>query len=127
MRNGMFLRASYTGQRAEDKTTGADLTNSPKHMVQTSFAFPILKRRSSLALQARYMSERLTFNRNETDDVYLTDVTFNTGKLWPLYDVSFGVKNIFDHDYGDPGGAEHTQDEIPQDGRTFFVLLRHRF
>ncbi len=127
MRNGLFLRASYTGQQVEDRSTGADLTNSPEHMVQTSFAFPVLKRRSSLALQARYMSKRLTFNRNDTDDVYLTDVTFNTGKLWPLYDVSVGIRNLFDHDYGDPGGAEHTQDVIPQDGRTFFILFRHRF
>ncbi len=44
-----------------------------------------------------------------------------------MYDVSIGVRNLFDHDYGDPGGAEHTQDQIPQDGRTFYILFGHHF
>ncbi|MFQ5878511.1 MAG: TonB-dependent receptor plug domain-containing protein [Acidobacteriota bacterium] len=124
---GVFLRAAYAGQRAEDEATGLRLTNSPEHTLQASVAFPILGRRSSLAVQTRYMSERLTFNRNLTDEVYVTDLTFNSGSLWDLFDVSVGVRNLLDHEYGDPGGAEHAQDEIPQDGRTFFMLLRHRF
>jgi iron complex outermembrane receptor protein len=125
--SGIFLRGAYTGQRAEDRTTGLRLTNSPAHIVQASVALPILKRRSSLALQTRYMSERITFSRNRTDNVYLTDLTFNSGALWDLFDVTLGVRNLLDEDYGDPGGAEHIQDEIPQNGRTFFATLRYRF
>ncbi len=126
-RRGIFLRASYTGQRAEDETTGERLTNSPAHLAQASAAFPILKRRSSVAVQTRFMSERFTFNRTETDDVFLADVIFNSGALWEPYDVSFGVRNLLNREYGDPGGAEHAQEQIPQDGRSFFVLFRHRF
>ena len=37
------------------------------------------------------------------------------------------VYNAFDQDYSDPGGAEHVQASIPQDGRTVMVRVRVGF
>jgi outer membrane receptor protein involved in Fe transport len=34
------------------------------------------------------------------------------------------VRNLFDVDYAVPGGSQHVQDTIPQNGRTMRVGLR---
>ena len=41
--------------------------------------------------------------------------------------LSLSVFNLFDRKYGDPGGAEHAQTLIPQDGRNFRVQVRYEF
>jgi len=48
-------------------------------------------------------------------------------RLLKNLDLSASVYNLFDKKYGDPGGAEHLQDIIDQDGRTFRVKLTYRF
>jgi iron complex outermembrane receptor protein len=124
---GAFVRFSVTHQRARDDMTGQRLTNSPERTALASVAFPILTGRSDLAFQARYISPRLTLAGGETRAAYVGDLTFTSGDLWPWLDVSVGVRNLLDRDYGDPGAGEHVQDQIPQDGRSYFVALRHRF
>jgi iron complex outermembrane receptor protein len=41
--------------------------------------------------------------------------------------VSASVYNLFDKSYADPGGGEHVQDRIPQDGRSFRVKVTASF
>jgi len=41
--------------------------------------------------------------------------------------VTAGIYNVLDEDYGDPGGTEHAQDVIPQDGRNYRVTVRYQF
>lgn len=42
-------------------------------------------------------------------------------------ELSGSVYNLFRTRYADPGGQEHTQDLIPQDGRTFRLGARASF
>lgn len=42
-------------------------------------------------------------------------------------ELSGSAYNLFDTKYSDPGGDEHKQDSIEQDGRTFRVKLTYRF
>jgi hypothetical protein len=37
------------------------------------------------------------------------------------------VNNVFNHSYSDPGGEEHVQRAIQQDGRTVLARLRVNF
>jgi iron complex outermembrane receptor protein len=37
------------------------------------------------------------------------------------------VYNLFDKSYADPGGGEHTQDTLQQDGRSFRVKVTAAF
>ena len=48
-------------------------------------------------------------------------------KLTPHLDVSAGIYNLFDTRYAFPGGPEHVQEALPQNGRTFRVKLTYRF
>ena len=102
-------------------------TNSPERTALASVAFPTLKGRSDLAFQTRYLSPRTTIKGDTTRSVYVCDLTFTSGTLWPLVDLTVGVRNLFDQEYGDPGGNEHVEDQIPQDGRAYFLIFRHRF
>jgi iron complex outermembrane receptor protein len=45
----------------------------------------------------------------------------------PELELSAGVYNLFDEDYSHPGAAEHTQDLLEQDGRTFRLKLQYAF
>jgi outer membrane receptor for ferrienterochelin and colicins len=42
-------------------------------------------------------------------------------------ELSAGVSNLFDKEYGHPGFDEHIQDIIQQDGRTYWLKLTYRF
>jgi iron complex outermembrane receptor protein len=37
--------------------------------------------------------------------------------------LSGSIRNLFDRAYADPGSAEHRQNVIPQDGRSFRIGL----
>jgi iron complex outermembrane receptor protein len=124
---GIDLRFALTHERVEEEASGAVLSNSPERTALVSAAFPLLKHRSDLALQARYLSGRRTLAGNRTPDETVVDLTFNTGTLWPWLDLQVGIRNLFDRDYADPGAGEHLQDQIPQDGRTWFFAVRRRF
>ncbi|MGH9750939.1 MAG: TonB-dependent receptor plug domain-containing protein [Candidatus Polarisedimenticolia bacterium] len=124
---GIDLRFALTHERVEDEDSGAVLSNSPEQTALVSVAFPLMKNRAGLALQARYLSGRRTLTGDRTASEAVADLTFNTGSLWPWLDLQVGVRNLFDRDYADPGAGEHLQDQIPQDGRTWFFAVRHRF
>jgi hypothetical protein len=42
-------------------------------------------------------------------------------------DFTLSVYNALNTSYADPGGEEHTQRVIPQDGRTMLARFRVRF
>lgn len=56
---------------------------------------------------------------NLTVGYTVANFTLSGRKLLPWLEVSASVYNLFDKAYADPGGQEHVQDTIPQDGRTF--------
>jgi iron complex outermembrane receptor protein len=127
MARGVLLRGAYTNQRTTDDGTGLRLTNSPVHTMLGSAAFPLFGDRAHLALQGRYLSPRFTLKGLETRHEAVLDLTFTSSELWPWLDLTLGLRNLLDQEYADPAGNEHMQDVIPQDGRTWFVTLRHRF
>ncbi len=42
-------------------------------------------------------------------------------------ELSASIYNLFDTRYSDPGGQEHVQDLIAQDGRSYRLKLSYRF
>lgn len=116
--------ASYTYQDAHEVEEDAPLSNSPRHLAKAAIVIPVgLPRGPRLfaALQGRYESARRTVCGTETDGFALADLTLSAPALLDRFDVRVGVRNLFDADYAYPGGFEHLQPAIAQDGRTFFV------
>ena len=64
---------------------------------------------------------------NITGGYTVANITVSGRKLLPWLEVSASVHNLFDKAYADPGGQEHVQDTIPQDGRSLRVKVMASF
>lgn len=124
---GLEGRASYTLQDTYDRQTGHALTNSPRHLGQFNLLTPLLKKKVFAGLELQYLSKRQTLDGTDTGAVWLSNFTLFSQKLVRGLDLSFSIYNLFNQRYGDPGGEEHRQNSITQNGRNFRLKLTHRF
>jgi iron complex outermembrane receptor protein len=118
-------RASYAFQRVETDASGEPLTNSPQQLARLAVTSKGLFGLRP-AVEIRYESGRRTiagastpaFTRTDVNVAYtpslLRDVRWLRGA-----ETSLRVTNLFDVSYATPGGVEHRQNAIPQNGRAF--------
>ena len=125
--NGVQLKASYTRQNALDGETDAWLVNSPKNMIKAQMSVPLGSDKLSGGLELLYASQRATLGADRTPDAWMLNFTLLSRQLAPGLDLSLSVYNVLGSDISFPGGSEHRQDSIRQDGRTFRVKLNYRF
>jgi iron complex outermembrane receptor protein len=122
---GIDGRLSYSVQQAKSLTEDEDLSNSPRHMARLNLALPLLGKGSWATTELSYMSSRKTLGGRIAGGFFLADIAFLKRNLFPNLDLSIGVYNLFNKRYGDPGGEEHLQEIIQQDGRTFRIRLSY--
>lgn len=114
--------ANYSYQEASDYDTETRLTNSPANLVKCGIAGPLVK--SIIAAgDIRYESVRKTVYGTRTDAYILTNLKLSTKTIRDHVKFSFMVRNVFDVAYGNPGGFEHLQDCIRQDGRNYIFKV----
>jgi outer membrane receptor for ferrienterochelin and colicin len=118
--HGPTGQLSYSLQRTVERTTGAELTNSPGQIVQLQLRSPI-SLGAIAALDAQYMSARRTLGGNTTNAHTLTNLSLFAPRAFGRLDLSAGLYNVFDTRYGDPVGDFYVQDVIQQDGRNVRV------
>jgi outer membrane receptor protein involved in Fe transport len=123
LRDRVALRADYA--YADARTKGHLLTNSPHHLGHAELLFP-LPYGAEGGVDLQVIGPRLTLQHHHVETAHLLNVTVN---LPPIrgFRLSGSVYNLFDQRYADPGGPEHVQDRIPQDGLTFRVALQYVF
>ncbi|MEW6184594.1 MAG: TonB-dependent receptor [Thermodesulfobacteriota bacterium] len=124
---GVEAKASYAWQEAINQVSGEELTNSPKHLARVGLSIPLLQKKIFFSPELRYMGRRKTLGGNATGGFLTMNATLLLQNLIPGLEISGGVYNLGDQSYGDPGGAEHRQDIIQQDGRTFRLKVTYRF
>ena len=71
----------------------------------------------------QYYSTRRTLAGNFVTPVYLADFTITSKRLFPNFDVQFGIRNAFNRKYSDPIALTPLVDALPQPGRTIFIEL----
>ena len=125
--NGARLRASYAWQISRDSASGVELTSSPRQLAKLNYSMAVWQDRLRTGLELQYTGSRKTLAGGTAGGHLLTNLTLLSEKLTGNLDVSASVYNLFDTCYSDPGGPEHVQDVIPQDGRTFRLKLTYRF
>jgi outer membrane receptor for ferrienterochelin and colicins len=118
--------ASYTVQRTRDRDSGEELTNSPAHIGKLRFSAPGPLRGSTLAFETQYVGPRKTLAGGLTRAAKTANVTI-IAPVGAHIEAVGAVRNLFNVAYGDPGSAEHRQDILQQDGRTFSIGLRWQF
>src|SRR5207249_12318482 len=57
---GLRGRASYTLQRTENRSSGADFSDSPEHLFKANLSAPLLKEKLFASLEYQYTSSRHT-------------------------------------------------------------------
>jgi iron complex outermembrane receptor protein len=125
--NGLTGRASYTFQDVKDVSTGQSMANSPEHLAKMNITVPLMPEKVFLGIEEQFTSRRKTLAGNFAKSYYITNLTLFSRNLLKNLELSASLYNLFDYRYGNPGGAEHLQDVIQQDGRVFRVKLTYRF
>jgi len=120
-------RLSYTYQNAENRSTGEWLTNSPRQLFKGQISTDWYEGRIVPAFDFRYTGPRRTLAGNLLGGYALTNLTLSARRFLPGVEVSASVYNVLDKKYSDPGGGEHVQETIPQDGRSFRVKVTASF
>ncbi|MDD5057354.1 MAG: TonB-dependent receptor [Sideroxydans sp.] len=123
--DGVRLRTSYAWQISRDQS-GTELVNSPRHLVKLNGSMPVRdKLRGGLELQ--YTGSRKTLAGGAAGGHWLANLTLLGEKLAKNLELSASIYNLFDTRYSDPGGQEHAQDLIAQDGRNYRLKLSYHF
>jgi outer membrane receptor protein involved in Fe transport len=121
---GFSARFSQTYAQAEDHLTGAQYSNSPRHLSKVGVQIPI--RSLYLGVEGQYVGARLTLQGEPVDGFFLPNITL-TSPFGRRLDLSLSVYNAFNAAYSDPAAEEHVQRTIPQDRRTFLAKVRVGF
>lgn len=124
--SGWTASAGASLQRTVEKASDARLTNSPSEQVKLALSAP-LGSAFRLSGSLLYETSRRTVQDTRTDAYWLanTNLSYRPAR-WPV-DVELQVRNLLDESYAYPGGLEHRQDSIAQDGRTYAIRLGFRF
>lgn len=119
---------NYAFHSAKDVQLRKKLTNSPSHLFKAGFIYPVL-RTVHAAAELSYESGRITVRGTRTDPSVVASINISAepeisgdsalGQFLNRARLSFGIKNIFDVHYQTPGGFEHLQPAIEQNGRAF--------
>ena len=118
--------ASYSLQHAHTVGEQETLSNSPTHLAKGGLVFP-LPWRWSAATELRYESRRRTVNETSTAPFVLANLSVHTRRFFDRLQLSGHVRNLLGTSYALPGGYEHHQDAIAQDGRSFAFKVHYRF
>jgi outer membrane receptor for ferrienterochelin and colicins len=120
------IGASAAMQKADDQSTDQTLSNSPKVIIRGHCIVPVVNH-LSVGCLVRYESSRLTVYNTSTDPFFIANVHVKIDHILGCFEASAGIKNLFNTTYSYPGGVEHLQPSIVQDGRTFTVHVGARF
>lgn len=120
-------RVSYALQRSQDVSTGDTITNSPRHLAKINLSVPFLAEKLVAALEIQYTSSRETLQGVRSGGFGVANLTLLSRAWKKGPSLSLSIFNLLDKKYADPGGAEHLQVVIPQDGRSLRAQVKYEF
>jgi iron complex outermembrane receptor protein len=124
----VLTRASYAFQDATAGDDGARPANSPRHLARVGASVDMFGGRLLSAVEVRHVGARPTLAGAQVDAYTLLDAAFTARtKLDSPVELRAKITNALDTSFADPGGEEHRQDTLKQDGTTAWLGLRVRF
>ncbi len=124
---GLEGRLNYSWQNARDDELRTTMTNSPRHLVKANLLLPLADNRLNAGVEVQYMSARKTLGNSSVDGYTVANFTLLGRRIVPGLELSASIYNLTGTDFSDPGGQEHRQDVIPQDGRSYRVKAQYEF
>lgn len=127
-KSGLSGQINYTYERATDLGTGAALPGTPAHLANANLLLPLSRDRGITAgLDLHYVSSRRTNTGNEAPGFAVVNFTLFKQRVFKGLELSGSVYNLLDARYGYPGGHEHVEDILYQDGRNARLKLTYTF
>lgn len=124
----LHARMSYAFQNAREGPERLRPANSPRHLARLGASLPLLGGQLVPSLEVRYVGTRPTLAGARVDAYTLANLTLQIRpRAFTHLELQAKVTNFLDAEYADPGGEEHRQDLLRQDGRTAWVSVRFRF
>ncbi len=117
---------NYSLQSTKKSGIDEKLTNSPEHLIKFGINFPLFEYFYA-GTEVQWETERLTVYSTKTEPFLLSNLNIKTKPLFNRLTASFLVRNLFDADYKHPGGFEHRQAGIKQNGRNYIASLEYKF
>lgn len=124
-RSGVGGRLSYSFQNARDLGTNRPLVNSAQHLATVNLKVPAIPGHLYAGLDLHYVGRVETLNGSFTAPFAVPNLTLTTRNLRRGVSLSASIYNVLNNRYGYPGGDEHRQNIIYQDGRTVRIGLRY--
>jgi len=118
---------SWAWQQATDSDTGEWLTNSPQHLGKLSAGLGLIPQRLELLPEMQYIGPRLTRSGVTLDPALLLHLGLQSREMLPRTKFTAQMRNILDRPYISPASAEHIQDTLSGDGRTWRLSAQVRF
>lgn len=126
LRSGLTGYANYSLQEVKDDRTQLQLSNAPRHLVHIGAGYQLFSL-LEVSAEMQYETGRKTVYGTVTDPFLVTNLNIVAFHLSEGFTGSLSVRNLFNVSYSNPGGFEHRQPDITQDGRTFLVKLDYKF
>jgi outer membrane receptor for ferrienterochelin and colicins len=122
---------SYALQNAVDQQTNQELPNSPRHVAKGRISVPGPTARSFVSFEGQFLSGRATMARPAADGSMVAGrvssaATANVTMVQPLgrtWELTGGIRNLFDTKYSDPVSDQHVQEAVEQNGRVARIGL----
>ena len=126
-KNGLQGRFSYTYLDAKDSFTRTIPVNSPRSLAKLNLIIPVYPEKIFAGLEMQYVGPRKTPLNRTAGGAFVGNATLFAQQIVKDLEFSFSVYNVLDKKYVDPGGDEHPEDAITQDGRSVRAKLTYRF
>ena len=110
-------RMAYTRQRLIDRDTRLPLLNTPRDLFRVGVSAPIGRTGFAIGSEFRAVGSRFRDDSLRVSGYLIGNITV-TWQRSSRIDWGASLFNFLNQRYADPGGAEHVQVGIPQDGRT---------
>lgn len=116
---------NYVWQQSRD-VNNKEISNSPTHLFNIGSSINILQN-LTVAPVLHYESGRKTVYDTYTRPFLLTNLNINYSFMDEKIGLSLKFINLFDVPWNVPGGYEHIQPAISQDGRNFIFSINYSF
>ena len=124
---GLEGGVNYSFQVARNHDPTDLPVNSPSHLGRAFLSAPLIRRLLFASFDLQYVSSRRTLADHQVASYAISNLTILSRSFWEKWEVSASFYNLFDRKYGDPGGSEHPQDVLQQDGRKFRMKVGYSF
>jgi len=125
--SGFKVQVAYTFQYAINLQTGSNFYNSAEHLGKLNCVLPLVGRKLFAGMDLQYVSKRTTLAGGVARGYVVPNFTLFSQRVLKGFSVSATLYNAFDTEYGYPGGYEHVESVINQNGRNARLKFTYVF